>query len=70
AREWNAKDRENGNVGYVTKFEVVVEYLEQFPVKCVGASGHQELWIPAESLAELNRKIVGPIKVIHEFRGT
>ena len=30
--------------------------------------GPQELWVPAEDLAELNRHLVGPIEVIAEFR--
>jgi len=36
ARGWNVKDSANGNVGYVTRFEVETDYLKQFPVKTVG----------------------------------
>jgi len=43
-------------------------YLAQFPVKVVGGSAHEELWVPAEALAEFNRRIVGPIRVTHQFR--
>ena len=68
ARDWNAKDAENGNVGYVTMFEVESRYLSQFPVKRVGSATHEEVWIPAESLGEFNSKIVGPIRVTQEFR--
>ena len=37
-------------------------------VRQVGSAIHQEYWIPAEDLAELNRNIVGLIEVIAEFR--
>jgi hypothetical protein len=37
-------------------------------VQKVGSSIHQELWIPAEDLAEMNRNIVGLIEVIGEYR--
>jgi hypothetical protein len=35
----------------------------------VGAEIHQEYWIPAEALEELNENIVGEIEVIAEFKG-
>ncbi|MBS0631076.1 MAG: hypothetical protein JSS11_04125 [Verrucomicrobia bacterium] len=68
ARDWNTKDAQNGSVGYVTAFDVESDYLTQFPVKVVGGSAHEELWVPAEALAEFNRRIVGPIRVTHQFR--
>lgn len=68
ARDWNTKDAENGNVGYVTRFEVDRQFLERYPVQCVGAAENVELWVPAEELDEFNRHIVGQIEVIHEFR--
>ena len=33
------------------------------------AACHQELWVPAEELAEFNRHIAGRIEVIREFAG-
>jgi hypothetical protein len=68
ARDWNAKYNPD-KVGYVTTFEVRIEYLNQFEVQTVGASVHQEYWIPAEGLEEFNKNIVGEIKVIAEFKG-
>lgn len=68
ARDWNTKDAENGSVGYVTAFDVESDYLAQIPVKVVGSATHQELWVPAAALEEFNRRIVGPIRVTHEFR--
>lgn len=68
ARDWNTKDLENGSVGYVTAFEVDADYCAKFERKCVGRSEHEELWVPANELAEFNEKIVGRIRVTHEFR--
>ncbi|BAY82633.1 ADP-ribosylation/crystallin J1 [Calothrix parasitica NIES-267] len=55
------------NIGYVTKFEVKAEFLSNYSVKVVGASRHQEYWIPAKDLSEFNSNIVGLIEVIQEF---
>jgi hypothetical protein len=65
ARRWNV--RENG-AGFVTRFAVNTEFLKRYPVQQVGASIHQELWVPAEDLDEFNRHIVGAIEVIAEYR--
>jgi hypothetical protein len=67
AREWNAKHNEE-KVGYVTRFYVKNDYLQQQEVHTVGGSQHQEYWIPAEELTEFNQNIVGPIEVIAEYR--
>jgi hypothetical protein len=64
ARDWNTRD---GDTGYVLRFEVESEYLEQFPVQTAGARVHQEYWIPAEQLEEFNQHIVGSIEIIHKF---
>jgi hypothetical protein len=65
ARDWNVPD---SGAGYVTRFAVKREFIARYPVKTVGGSVHQELWIPAEDLAEMNRNIVGLIEVIAEFK--
>jgi hypothetical protein len=64
ARDWNVKA---SGAGFVTKFEVERDYLNQFEVQTVGGSEHTEYWIPAERLAEFNQRIVGKIEVIAEF---
>lgn len=64
ARDWNV--RESGS-GYVTRFEVDRDYLERFPRQVVGASMHEELWVPAEELDEFNSNIVGLIEVVESF---
>lgn len=68
ARDWNAEDRENGAVGYVTRFEIDSDYVARFPKKCVGGSKYIELWVPAEELTDFNRRIVGEISVVREYR--
>lgn len=64
ARDWNVS---RSGAGYVTRFHVRDAFLRQYDVHTVGSSAHQEYWIPAEELAELNRNIVGAIAVIAEF---
>jgi hypothetical protein len=68
ARDWNAKYNAD-KVGYVTRFEVRKEFLDNYETKIVGGAEHEEYWIPAEDLEEFNRNIVGKIEVIAEFGG-
>jgi hypothetical protein len=65
SRDWNVPYY---GVGYVVQFAVDTAYLGQFAVQNVGDAHHNELWVPAEQLAELNRHIDGRIEVIAEFR--
>jgi hypothetical protein len=69
ARDWNTRDAASGFVGYVTRFRVRTAFIARYAVRTVGARVHQELWIPAEELEEMNASLVGPIEVIAEFRG-
>jgi len=66
ARDWNVPA---SGAGYVTRFAVRNEFLARYPIQKVGGSVHQELWIPAEDLVEMNRNIVGLIEVIGEYKG-
>ena len=61
ARDWNTKD---GGTGYVLRFQVDADFLTRYEVRTVGASVHQEYWIPADDLEEFNRHLVGPIEMI------
>ena len=54
--------------GYVTRFKVRNVFLARYAIQTVGSSVHQELWIPAEDLAEMNRNIVGLIEIIAEYK--
>ncbi len=66
ASRWNA-NRNAEKKGYVTRFEVEDSYISQFEVQTVGASYHQELWIPADDLPEFNNHIIGQIEIIATF---
>ena len=66
ASQWNVKYNDD-HKGYVTKFEIEDEYSKKFEVHIVGASYHQELWVPADELDIFNQHIVGKIHVISEF---
>lgn len=68
AREWNTKDDQNGNVGYVLSFDVDTEFLSQFDTQQVGDADCIEYWIPAERLDEFNDQIGGVITVLSEWR--
>lgn len=60
----NKKSADPGYAGYVTTFEIEDEYISQYDVQTVGASYHQEYWIPAEELENFNHHIIGQIHVI------
>jgi hypothetical protein len=64
ARDWNVKA---SGVGYVTRFAVRKDYLDQFDVHQVGGETILEYWIPAERLEEFNDQIVGTIDEIAKF---
>ena len=64
ARDWNVPA---SGAGYVIRFAVRKTFADRYPVRTVGASIHQEWWVPAEELAELNRNIVGLLEVIAKF---
>jgi hypothetical protein len=70
ARDWNTKDPVSGYAGFVTRFEIGDEYATKFEVQTVGTRGrHDELWVPAEELAEFNANIIGKIEVVASFTG-
>ncbi|MBR6634092.1 MAG: hypothetical protein IKL41_00515 [Clostridia bacterium] len=64
AEKWNKKSADSGYAGYVTAFEIDDEYISQYDIHTVGASYHQEFWIPAEELENFNQHIIGQIRVI------
>ena len=64
AEKWNKRYADSQYTGFVTTFEIDDAYISQFPVQTVGASYHQELWIPAEELENFNHHIIGTISVL------
>ena len=67
AEKWNTGDSNSGFKGYVTMFEIDDNYINKYVPQVVGASYHQEYWIPAEELDAFNQHIVGEITVIQSF---
>jgi hypothetical protein len=64
AGRWNTKD---GEVGYVTQFEVRTDFLAAYDVQVVGSRVHAEYWISAEELEAFNDAIMGVIEVARVF---
>lgn len=64
ARDWNVPA---SGEGYVTRFEVRREYLDQYEVHQVGGRTILEYWIPAKDLETFNDNIVGLVEVVHTF---
>ena len=69
ARDWNTQDNASGYAGFVTRFYLSETYLQKFPVQNVGGSIHDELWVPANELAEFNHQISGDIAIVAQFFG-
>ncbi|MBL1221568.1 ADP-ribosylation/crystallin J1 [Chryseobacterium sp. L7] len=69
AEKWNTRDEAGNYLGFVTKFNVKEEVVNQYPEQNVGARNHNELWIPSEELERFNDAIVGDIEVIKVFVG-
>ncbi len=67
ASQWNATSPRSSYSGYVTRFRIDAAFASRYPVQTVGGRRHQELWVPAEELPELNAHIVGPIEVVAEY---
>jgi hypothetical protein len=67
ARNWNTQA--NTFAGFVTRFEIEQAYAGRFEIHTVGNKIHQELWVPAEALAEFNSHIVGQIEVVAAYYG-
>jgi hypothetical protein len=65
ARDWNVRA---SGVGYVTEFDVLTDYLDGYDIQEAGGRAHREYWIPAEDMDLFNAAIVGPIRVIAEYR--
>jgi hypothetical protein len=64
ARDWNVPA---SGAGFVTRFEVRREFLDQYRVEEAGGRAHREYWIPAEELDAFNAAIVGVIAVTRRF---
>lgn len=69
AKNWNTKDEASGFSGFVTEFEIEDEFVSRYEIQIAGSREEQELWVPAEELAEFNQNITGPIRVTGRYYG-
>jgi len=71
AKRWNTKDSAGRptQAGFVTEFELPIEFLSRYEERTVGNSVHRELWVPAEELDIFNSAIHGKIRVVEAFYG-
>lgn len=68
ANDWNTKEPDAA--GYVTRFRVNNDFIQQYERKIVGGKDHEELWIPAEDLDKLNDNIFGHIEIVSGYFGS
>jgi hypothetical protein len=66
--EWNMPSEPN-YCGFVTEFELPKTFINKYEVQVVGGAIHEELWIPAEELADMNAQMVGFIQITKAFYG-
>ncbi|OMP76321.1 MULTISPECIES: ADP-ribosylation/crystallin J1 [unclassified Chitinophaga] len=69
AREWNTQDENSDYCGIVTSFNIDDAYYQQYAPQTVGDDIHQELWVPAEELANFNDHILNGIHIVNAFFG-
>lgn len=67
ARDWNTLSETFA--GFVTRFSIDDAYASRFERRVVGSREHEELWVPAEEMAEFNAHLEGPIQVLGAFFG-
>jgi hypothetical protein len=68
--QWNSKEADAGFCGFVTEFDIEDDYVTRYPIQQLGGGPiYRELWVPAEDLAEFNRHIIGPIRVVESIYG-
>lgn len=65
ARDWNVPA---SGIGYVTRFQILTAYLDQYPVHQAGGQDLVEYWIPAEGLDDFNDHLVGPIEITATYQ--
>ena len=66
ASKWNVKE---SGAGFVTRFQVRSAFMRAYEIHRVGASHHEEWWVPSADLDALNDNIIGLIEVLRSFSG-
>lgn len=68
ARDWNTVDEQSGHAGFVTQFEIDdATAAASYPVQVAGGRNHEELWVPAQDVAEFNQYIAGAVAIVEAF---
>ena len=70
ATKWNLTDEGSGYAGFVTAFDIDVNFISNYKIENVGGPIHNELWIPAEELEQFNKHILGKIRLTKAYFGT
>ena len=63
-KEWNVPAY---GEGYVVEFDLPAAFLSKYNVENVGGEIHNEYWIPAEELKDMNVNIIGLIRLVSTF---
>jgi O-acetyl-ADP-ribose deacetylase (regulator of RNase III) len=63
-KEWNLPAY---GKGYVVEFDLPSAFLSTYNIENVGGEIHNEYWIPAEKLNEMNNNIIGHIRLIRTY---
>ena len=69
ASKWNTNDAFGNYLGFVTRFNILKEEFNKYPIQNVGGKLHDELWIPSDKLEEFNNAIIDKIDIIKIFVG-
>ena len=69
ASKWNTNDAFGNYLGFVTRFNILKEEFNKYPIQNVGGKLHDELWIPSDKLEEFNNAIIDNIDIIKVFVG-
>ena len=66
AKDWNSRLNDDKE-GFVTRFNVRKDVADKYKPEVVGARMHEEIWVPAEELADFNAAIIGKIEIIAKY---
>jgi hypothetical protein len=69
AERWNRGTEDSADAGFVTSFDILEKYFDRFAIQTVGLKHHQELWVPADELANFNTMIQNGIRIEKAFIG-
>ena len=65
AKDWNVAAY---GIGHVVEFDISNHFLSRYNIENVGGEIHNEYWIPAEAVEEMNENILGRIRLTKTFK--